>query len=73
MLIFIIVSVIFIFLVAALYIGVFIPFSDRRREIKSELSRSDGREYDYWQKQLKNLYLSHIPIIGLFIKRDDEE
>ncbi len=44
---------------------VIVPFCDDRNYIKMEMQRSyDEGEYRYWKRELKRLYISHIPIIG---------
>lgn len=54
--------------VLAFYFNVVVPFIKERGYIKMEMQRSDKREYYYWKKKLKRLYLSYIPIIGRFFK-----
>lgn len=41
-----------------------LPFMSARAEIKMELSRSGGKEYTFWKRELKRLYVSLIPIVG---------
>lgn len=55
--------------ITAFLTNVYFPFRERRDYIKMEISRCKGNEYIYWKKQLKYLYMSHIPIIRLFIRR----
>lgn len=54
--------------VLLLAIGLFfrriLPFLSARAEIKMELSRSVGKEYAFWEHELKKLYISLIPIVG---------
>lgn len=47
------------------------PFFDERAYIKVEMSRSlSDREYRYWERQLKKLYIRSIPFVGrFFVKR----
>ncbi len=52
----------------AFIINVWIPYQRERKYIKMEMKRSDGEEYYYWKRQLKRLYISHIPIVGRFIR-----
>ena len=60
-------AVLFILMI---YFKVFRPFSERRRYIKMEMMQSDeGAEYNYWKRELKKLYIEHIPILGWFIRR----
>lgn len=50
--------------------NVVVPFLDERAYLKMEIKRSSNEnEADYYKKRLKNLYLQHIPFIGLFIKK----
>lgn len=56
-------------IITAFLINVYFPFRERRDYIKMEMSRCKGKEYTYWKNQLKYLYISHIPIIRLFIRR----
>ena len=41
-----------------------LPFMSARVEIKMELSRSRGKEYIFWKRELRRLYVSLIPIVG---------
>ena len=51
--------------VIALCTRIIAPFSQRRAYIKTEMCRAyDKREYRYWKKELKKLYLEQIPFIG---------
>ena len=54
------------FFVLAFCFNVVKPFMEERDYIKMEMRRSDEEEYYYWKKELRRLYLSHIPIIGRF-------
>ncbi len=40
-------------------------FSSTMNYIKSEISRTEGREKQYWECELKALYLSLIPGVSL--------
>ena len=54
--------------IAAVYINIIRPFSEGRRYIKAEIHRSyNEREYRYWKRELKKLYISQIPILGKYI------
>ena len=65
-----IVGVIIIFMsAAAVYTCIIRPFMDEREYIKGELNRSDDEEYFYWEQELKNFYIDHIPVIGWFIRK----
>ena len=63
----ILISVIALMCMGSIYMKVWLPFINERRYIKMEIERSIGKKKDYWKKQLKILYLLHIPIIGGFI------
>ncbi len=49
------------------YFNVYLPFASEKRYIKGEMARSEGREYLYWKKKLKHLYIRSIPLIGRFL------
>ena len=54
--------------VAAVYMNIIRPFPEGRRYIKAEIHRSyNESEYRYWQRELKKLYISQIPILGEYI------
>ena len=43
------------------------PFLSERENIKMEMSRSySEKEYRYWKRELRRLYLRSIPVIGRF-------
>ena len=56
-------------LITFLYLYMIAPFMEARRNIKTEMKRTYGREHVYWKKQLKMLYLESIPIIGRFFMK----
>lgn len=56
------------FIIFAFYLKVVMPFMEERNYIKKEIKRSDGEEYYHWKKELKRLYLVHVPIIGRFFR-----
>ncbi|MBQ9736991.1 MAG: hypothetical protein IJV86_01125 [Clostridia bacterium] len=56
------------FIIFAFYVNVVMPFMEERKYIKKEIKRSDGEEYYYWKRELKRLYLTHMPIIGRFFR-----
>ncbi len=56
------------FATLAFYFNVIVPFVQEREYIKREIKRSDGEEYYHWKRELKRLYLAHIPIIGRFFR-----
>lgn len=63
----ILICIIGLLLIIAFYINVLLPFIKEREYIIMELNRSDEKEYWYWRRKLKILYLSKIPIIGYII------
>ncbi len=60
--------VLILLVIYGFYLNVIRPFTEVREYIKMEMQRSDGKEYFYWKKELKKLYMHYIPFIGLFIK-----
>ena len=60
---------ILILCILVLYLNIIQPFVETRAYIKEEINRSDGREYYYWKRELRILYIEHIPILGWFIRR----
>ena len=51
--------------------NVLIPLKNARRYIIMELNRSSGQEErDYWERELKRLYLDAIPILRLFFRKE---
>lgn len=60
--------VLILLVIFGFYLNVIRPFTEVREYIKMEMQRSDGKEYFYWKKELKKLYMHYIPFIGLFIK-----
>ncbi len=65
---FVILMFLALLLIGAYYIRVIAPFIADRHYIKMEINRSVGREYRYWKRQLKILYLCSIPIIGFLFR-----
>ncbi|MDY3929373.1 MAG: hypothetical protein SOZ34_08445 [Clostridia bacterium] len=55
--------------IAVFFLNVIYPFNEKRKFIKSEIRRSDGKEYNYWKRELKKLYIEHIPIFGWLIRK----
>ena len=55
--------------ISRLYMNVIYPFVRTRAYIKGEIDRSDGNEYYYWKRELRNLYIEHIPVFGWFFRR----
>jgi len=58
---------IILLIILLLYFNVLSPLLKSRKYIKMEMDRSDGREYLFWKRQLKKLYMRHIPFIGRFL------
>lgn len=57
------------FAIIIFWVTIVIPLAEQRDYIKMEMQRSTSEtEYNYWEKELKKLYLRYIPIIGKFIK-----
>ena len=47
-----------------------LPYMKQRKYLKGELDRAlSEREYKYWNKKLRRLYLDYIPILGKIIKK----
>ncbi len=63
----ILIIIIALIILIAFYINVWIPFANRRNYIKMEISRTTGEKRKYWKRQLKYLYIDHIPLIGKLI------
>lgn len=60
--------IILLLLMIAFVLNVIMPLIKDRRYIKMEMQRSEGEEYEYWEKELKKLYRYYIPLIGRFIR-----
>ena len=60
--------IIVIFVVLMFCFNEVMSFMQERDYIKMEIKRSNDKEYYYWKRKLKKLYLSHIPIIGRFFR-----
>lgn len=55
-----------------LYANVILPFKSAKAYIKMELSRAFSDEQRrYWKRQLRNLYVERIPIIGPYLIDED--
>ena len=67
-LIFAFIVIIGLFIVLAFLFNVVMPFIKDRDYIRMEMQRSNDEEYYYWKRELKRLYISHIPIIGRFFR-----
>lgn len=62
------IAVIFI-AISLFYLEVIAPIIDERAYIKMKMRCSSSKEeYDYWQWELRRVYLRHIPIIGRFFE-----
>lgn len=66
----IIIPIVLLFVISVGYwlINVCINFRYQRKYIKMEISRTGGSERKYWKRQLKYLYVSHIPFASLFLR-----
>ena len=64
-----IVGIFAVIFIIAFYMNVWIPFVNKRRYIKMEMSRGKGRRQKYWKTQLRYLYIEHIPLVGKLILR----
>ena len=59
--------VFFLFVLLALYFNIVLPFIKDREYVKMEMRRSYSEdEYRFWKRELRRVYLRHIPIIGRF-------
>ena len=64
-----IVASIGVFFILAILLNFYLPFKKDRDYIKMEMERSYGvDEYRYWKRELKQLYLHSIPLIGRFFR-----
>ena len=59
-----------VLLIAAIFLvkfvaGVYVPFIEDRDFIRMEIARSHGDERIHWKHELKRLYISQIPFIGV--------
>ena len=60
-----IILLIALFLILTLCICVIKPFCETRNYIKMEMQRADDKdEYLHWKRELKTLYIAHIPLLG---------
>ncbi len=61
------VAIVIFFVLLVVYFEIIAPLMEDRARIKMEMYRSyDEEEYRYWKRELKRLYLRHIPLIGRF-------
>ncbi len=69
---YIIAFIIIVILGTLLYANVILPFKSAKAYIEMELSRAfNDEQHRYWKRQLRNLYVVRIPIIGRFLIDDD--
>lgn len=47
-------------------LNIVIPFVQERKLIKMQIKYSDGEEQEFWEEELKYLYIRQIPIIRDF-------
>ncbi len=70
---YIMISIIILFFaplfLASFYVNFYLPFDRQRKSIKLEIERGDSEEKEYWEKELKKLYISLLPFSGKFIKK----
>ena len=60
----------FITIMTITWINKIVPFLEEREYIKMEMQHSfDEGEYHYWKRELKQLYLQAIPLIGRFFDK----
>ena len=53
---------------ALFYANVVLPFKSAKSYIEMELSRAfNDEQRRYWKRQLRNLYVERIPIIGPYL------
>ena len=50
--------------IGSVYVEFYLPFIKQIRIIKLELNRSDGEEREYWQRELRRVYVRCIPFVG---------
>ncbi len=55
--------------IMVIYTGYIRPFSEKRKYIKMEMSRTRHDRHMMWKRELKKLYVSQIPILGKFLSR----
>lgn len=68
-LIFILLCLFIFLLIAALFFKKMFQYINERESIKAEMQSSfSRREYLYWKRKLKRLYLKYLPFIGRFFK-----
>ena len=64
-------AVLIFFVLLALYFNFIVPLVKERENVKMEMRRSYSEdEYRFWKRELRRVYLRHIPIIGRFFDID---
>ncbi len=57
------------FLIIALCFKKIFQYINEREYIKAQMQSSHSkREYIYWKRKLKKLYLNYLPLIGRFLR-----
>ena len=56
--------------IAVFWMNIVKPFLKEKEYIKMEMGRSNEEEYQYWKRELKKLYIWHIPLVGPVIYRN---
>lgn len=56
-------------LVVKFIAGTYMPFAEERDYLRMEVMRTHGNERIHWQHELRRLYLSLIPFIGVYLAR----
>ena len=51
------------------YVNFYLPFDRQKKSIKLEIDRADSEEKEYWEKELKKLYISIIPFSAKFVRK----
>ena len=54
-------------LVIKFIMSVYLPFTEERNFIQREIMRTQGNEQVHWRHELKRLYISQIPLIGVYL------
>ena len=64
-------AVLIFFVLLALYFKFIVPLVKEREYVKMEMRRSYSEdEYRFWKRELRRVYIRHIPIIGRFFDID---
>ena len=68
-LMFIVLFIMISFLIIALCFKKIFQYINERDYIKAQMQSSHSkREYIYWKRKLKKLYLNYLPLIGRFLR-----